>query len=458
MLTAQLFSLQAQAGGLNERPRLGVMHKVLTAATIAYMTLAGAMHLDAREPLAKAYAFGADEAAHFKADASTFTKNPFAASLWGGIHAALRSVPKSQSIYVHDTAVSSPKGLKLESWLVPPALFGDHKHPIVFILPGTFATGLSATSVAVEELFIRRGFHVISIPSPLSLEYIKAGVRTQPLDIPAEADVTLRLIRAALDSINPNRISSYHLEGNSYGGFLAGVVAAKDSMSAHPIFTEESSSVTAVSPPLHFGRAIGALDGYLKDTQEAWDRDYADSMPVKAGLNIVFSGRPESLDPRVLVDAKAIFAHTGFKTPAGRSVKAYADQWGLKNVYPTDSAELAKWRQNLRLRPALSTISPRGSDFLDDATRSDLGYWLSQLKGRSKATVQIEASIDDPLNRPSDWTTNRFYNLAQHAALSPHGGHFGAVPTREFRALLGSGIPPTKTAPPVTTASRSQRQ
>jgi hypothetical protein len=328
---------------------------------------------------------------------------------------------------------------------------------VVFVTPTTFGNGEDGATLSVVKVFLRRGYHVVTLPSPMSLDWINSRTKTAALDLSSEADVAYRSMRAMISAIGRARISTTHLVGESYGSFLAAVVAAKDAMSRDPLFDSDTSSVTMISPPLSFPKAFKKIDGYADDSQAHWDAKYEGKTSVGAILDIVLAKRAISFSAETIQDSMTIFAHKGFKEEAARSVIRFSEVWGLEGVNP-EGLSKREWVNRLRLKDALGRISSQGAAFLADPVRSDIGYWLAlAARSGSKAAIRLVAAKDDPLNDLADWHGNPHFDLSGHATLLQNGGHYGFVPMKSFDAFLASGYPEPTPAPKVASGRTSTR-
>ena len=150
------------------------------------------------------------------------------------------------------------RNLAYELWLQPaPA-------PVVFILPGLGTHRLAPTSIAVAELFVRRGFSAVTISNAMHSDFMESAATVA---VPGFAPADARDVHMALDAVNrdldrryPARMTSRVLLGMSLGGFHTLHIAAAESDS-------ESTAISfdryiAVNPPLQLLHSVTQLDRF----------------------------------------------------------------------------------------------------------------------------------------------------------------------------------------------------
>ncbi len=148
--------------------------------------------------------------------------------------------------------------LRYELWLQPtPA-------PIVFILPGLGTHRLAKSSVAVAEMFFRRGFSAVTISSAMHSDFMETA---STVAVPGFAPVDARDIHAALDAIYhdlersyPGRITARALLGMSLGAFHTLHIAAAEGDPDNTAIDFDRYIV--VSPPLQLLYSVSQLDRF----------------------------------------------------------------------------------------------------------------------------------------------------------------------------------------------------
>lgn len=123
----------------------------------------------------------------------------------------------------------------------PPVFFYDEglrgtfayqkqKAPLIFLLGGAGASDRTAKLVTMTKAFHQAGFHVITLPSPTSVNFIvSASSSSMPGNLTEDAADLYRAMEAAWKKVQGDiEVSSFHLCGYSLGGTEAAFVAKLD--------------------------------------------------------------------------------------------------------------------------------------------------------------------------------------------------------------------------------------
>lgn len=97
--------------------------------------------------------------------------------------------------------------------------------PLVIHLPGSFSNLADAQAIRAKHALIRRGYHVLQLPNPLSVEFLESQFRATPGDLRQESEIFLRAIQSVLSALPLERISELIVMGESYGATLAPMIA-----------------------------------------------------------------------------------------------------------------------------------------------------------------------------------------------------------------------------------------
>ncbi len=343
--------------------------------------------------------------------------NSYSSSIWGVVHTKL--------VLGLANSVDPKIGVPSRLWK------SDKLKPLVVIFPGTFGDESNGQSISIARIYVRKNYHVLSMANPLAPSYIKAKLRVAPLDLPHQAVLFSKAIELAIHKVGAANISSIHFIGVSYGAFLATVVASLNGKIAQlPIKT-----LSLVSPPLHFGKAIQRLDNMLDRSQEVWDSQLERKLPWGDLWQLLTNNASIFIPEAFHYRAEAIFSHLGFRIQAADAFETFNRIWKLSMI-PTSQREKKQWRDRLRIFKEVGRFSPRGAAFLNSKKLSDFGYWIAKVKQLGIANVSIISSLDDPLNDSKDWSTNSFANLKNETFLLKKGGHCGFLKHKLFKSAL----------------------
>lgn len=123
----------------------------------------------------------------------------------------------------------------------PPVFFYDEglrctlayqkqRAPLVFLIAGTGAGAQSAKQMAMMKALYKAGFHVITLPSPTTANFIISASQTSvPGDLTEDAADLYRVMETAWNEVKGDiEVSSFHLGGYSQGAIQAASVAKLD--------------------------------------------------------------------------------------------------------------------------------------------------------------------------------------------------------------------------------------
>jgi hypothetical protein len=144
--------------------------------------------------------------------------------------------------------------------------------PLVFVIPGTGASFDASRSLPLQRALYQAGVHVVSLPSPLHMNFIvSASTSRRPGLLTTDAEDLYRvltLIRSRLE--REITITGYGLIGYSLGATNAAFVARLDQQRQSFGFER----VLMINPPVDLYRSSGVLDGMFDEhvpTMAAFD-------------------------------------------------------------------------------------------------------------------------------------------------------------------------------------------
>ncbi len=136
------------------------------------------------------------------------------------------------------------------------------KAPLVFLVPGAGARYDADRMVQLRKIFYRVGFHVISLSSPIHMDFVINAGTALPGDAANDARDLYRVMVQAYDQVRAKiEVSSFALAGYSLGAFNAAFVAKLDDEERRFNF----SRVLLINPPVDLGSSASILDRLLAD-------------------------------------------------------------------------------------------------------------------------------------------------------------------------------------------------
>ena len=108
--------------------------------------------------------------------------------------------------------------------------YQKQRAPLVFLIAGTGAGAQSAKQMAMMRALYKAGFHVITLPSPTTANFIiSASQSSVPGDLTEDSADLYRVMETAWNEVKGDiQVSSFHLGGYSQGAIQAASVAKLD--------------------------------------------------------------------------------------------------------------------------------------------------------------------------------------------------------------------------------------
>lgn len=140
--------------------------------------------------------------------------------------------------------------------------YQNKKAPLVFLIGGAGASDRTAKLLTMMKTLHQAGFHVISLPSPTSSNFvISASHSSLPGDMTEDAADLYRAMEMAWKQVQGTiEVSSFHLCGYSLGGSQAAFVAKLDEQ--RRVFN--FSKVLMINPPVSLYSSITRIEELMK--------------------------------------------------------------------------------------------------------------------------------------------------------------------------------------------------
>ncbi|HEY7745496.1 MAG TPA: alpha/beta hydrolase [Desulfuromonadales bacterium] len=137
------------------------------------------------------------------------------------------------------------------------------KAPLIFVIAGTGARFDSPTMLKLQRTFYQAGYHVISISSPVHMDFIvNASTSSMPGEVRDDARDLYRVMQMAWDKVRDRvEVSEFALTGYSLGGIQAAFVAMLDE--EKKLF--DFKKVLLINPPANLFNSVSILDRLLTE-------------------------------------------------------------------------------------------------------------------------------------------------------------------------------------------------
>jgi len=137
------------------------------------------------------------------------------------------------------------------------------KAPLIFVIAGTGANYQSAKMQMMEKAYYQAGFHVISISSPTTPNFIvTASESSMPGHLEDDAQDLYRVMQVAWQQVKDKiEVSQFYLTGYSLGATQAAFVARLDD--TEHVF--DFNKVLMINPAVSLYNSVAILDDMLED-------------------------------------------------------------------------------------------------------------------------------------------------------------------------------------------------
>lgn len=287
---------------------------------------------------------------------------------------------------------------------------------LMFVLPGAFTTTQSPQPVRMAKRFFKRGYHVVTLPNPWGLEFIKERPYFTMGSFVKEGEAIYMAMRSAVERLKARGliIGEVSVMGISGGGYLTAMVAGLDSISGNPIL---SGYATSIAAPMIWSQTMKHLDGYMKEVKEGLNTRLIRLLP--AYWKICKADSQRDFDKELLEKAKLLTIHSGFHSHMINSVELFDK---LNNLNSIPKKGYKKWRKNLNFAKFYDRYNPRGKILLNSKW-GRIDTWVKLAKDNGYNKLRILTSLDDFLNVPEVFQE---LNIEEdRLLLIPFGGHWG---------------------------------
>lgn len=287
---------------------------------------------------------------------------------------------------------------------------------LMIVLPGAFTTTQSPQPVRMAQRFFKRGYHVVTLPNPWGLEFLKERPYFSMGSFVKEGEAIYMAMRSAVSKLKSRGLllDEISVMGISGGGYLTAMVAGLDSISGNPILSGHATSIAA---PMIWSQTMKHLDGYMAEVREGLNTNLLRLLP--AYWKICRSDSQSEFDEELLNKAKLLTIHSGFHSHMIKSIQLF-DKLNSLNSIPKKGFK--KWRKNMNFASYYDRYNPEGKKLLNSKW-GRIDTWVNLAKDNGYNKLRILTSLDDFLNVPDVFEE---LNVEEDRLLIiPFGGHWG---------------------------------
>jgi len=304
--------------------------------------------------------------------------------------------------------------------------------PLVFVMAGVGGDGSSGSSQMLAEEIYKMGFSAVTIPDPLSWQYIVAhstnGLTGYGPEDAVEVFSLLKNIDHFLKHKRKLKIRGYSFVGYSFGALEGAFLHQYDLQQKHFHF----SRVVLINPPVDVGYGIDVLDSLYAAGQSftTAHKKFIYQTVLDLGEQAYFS-----LHPLQFLESQ----HKALKEQDERFAVGYSFEYSLQQILSAQqqlrkeapSAGVVTFRDYLEkdVYPYLKTKMT-----LDEFSLSGSLYATEDIL-RNDSRVFVMDNNDDFLLRPQDLHYLKGV-LGERFVLFSYGGHVGNLTTKIHQDAL----------------------
>ena len=356
-------------------------------------------------------------------------KNGFVSSMWGTINEPSIRL-ESHSIFENPVATMAEwkgKSSHFKSGYLKGKLLywkknkNDIGRPLYIIIPGSFSNLSTPQTKRYAYTLFRKGYNVIMLPNPLSIDFLSNHPNFLPGSIFKESDSIIEAVESWLGDSGKKliKISEINIVGTSYGGFVAGVITGSKRK-----WKELHKKTFIISAPRYLDKSMKLLERYVvKGLSYVSRYKVVEFYKMIAKALMIYIGGPEKnfLDQNVLNEVQSFVVIHGFQRLLIESLE-YCHRVLKKSTYQLlgdiDNAEsYLKLKRTLRFSDYSNKYLPKTLSRLQSED-GDLLSWVNKKEAIS-VSVRILTTKDDWVNESHTWPDSKAIMIL------PRGGHFG---------------------------------
>lgn len=307
----------------------------------------------------------------------------------------------------------------------------DKNAPFVFFIPGAFNNLDDNQGRHLMDLFLEKGYNVVTTPNPWGTDFIKLGVKSPIGSFVYEGEVLYETFLNTFKKLKRDgyNVPSIRLVGVSYGSFLSAMISAFNVKDNYPLPLKDT---TILSPPFHLGETISRLDHYVNES-----RPYINDNLVKSLYRLVsFCRNVDYRDYEKFSENKAmsLVIGAGFHRDLIASTILYDRLNNIDKIpgrfWRTLSKKHLKWRKNLTFKQYFNTYAKDARAQMM-SRKGDINYWLDLAREGGYDDFRILTTDNDFLNEP----ISAFSPIEKTITLQS-GGHYGYRGLSWYRQLI----------------------
>lgn len=314
--------------------------------------------------------------------------------------------------------------------------------PLMVVMPGIFNAAFDDGALGLAKYFHNKNFHVLVLPNPWSKHFMTSATRPMG-DVLYEAEAMLEIIEKFQNRYK-NYISTTHMAGISYGGFLAAISAQIDASESRQLI---DGNVLLLGSPLNLIKAMHNLDHFIEDTdsysqQRSIFADYQTYNYICSGYDKSKWNLKDNKQKHRFNELSKAVKHLVIFRGFRKNIKTAVTQFdGMKfegmdipklRPSPDDydsstkwSNALKEWENNIRFKKyftdyGLSQLYQELGGEKGDGEKAYLRYWVNETNKLYPNKVITVIAENDFLNTNVDRS-----GFDKHLTVFASGGHVG---------------------------------
>lgn len=235
-------------------------------------------------------------------------ENPYSATILGSSTMMTPNIKENIPTKTYKISLKNPEEIPDIFWYAKKFEFSltkqKNKAPLIFILAGTGSDYKSTRVKFMERIFYTAGYHVISISSPMSSQFlISASSNSVPGILMKDNQDIYKAMKEAFNLVKDKvEVEDFYLMGYSLGGTNSAFVSYIDEMEQNKFF--DFKRVFMLNPAVDLYNSSMILDNYLKDNRKK-DREEK----IEALIDNVLARMKNNMkNEYTKIDAESIFS------------------------------------------------------------------------------------------------------------------------------------------------------
>lgn len=356
-------------------------------------------------------------------------RNGFVSSLWGTINEPTVSLKNSSILENPVATMVDWKGRSRyfkSGYLKGKFLYWKKskkglERPLYVVIPGSFSNLNTPQTKRYAHTLFKKGYNVIILPNPLSIDYLSNKPNFMPGNVFNEANSIIDAIENWLDSGEAKivKVSSIVVVGTSYGGFIAGIITGSKRK-----WRSLHKKTFVISAPRYLLKSMKRIESFIvKGIENLSTYKVVEFYKMFSKVLMVYFGGPAKsyTDKDVLSEVQSFVVMHGFQRLFIESLEYCHRVLGKKTYKLLENVGDSDVYLELKKKVRFSDYSKKYLSKVRSRLKGEDGDLLNWVKNKNakQTDVRILTTRDDWINASGVWPESNAIMVL------PRGGHFG---------------------------------